>query len=65
LAVNKMLLETYLKKLKMPQVAKVYESMAREAVNNNLDYEEYLISSILVNSFRETVWLPSGNTTTA
>ncbi|MGI6449090.1 MAG: hypothetical protein ACOX3R_02015 [Desulfitobacteriia bacterium] len=65
MAVNKMLLETYLKKLKMPQVAKVYESMAREAVNNNLDYEEYLISSILVNSFRETVWLPSGNTTTA
>jgi DNA replication protein DnaC len=43
MAVNKMLLETYLKKLKMPQVAKVYESMAREAADNNLDYEEYLL----------------------
>jgi len=41
--VNKMLLETYLKKLKMSQVAKVYESMAREAADNNLDYEEYLL----------------------
>lgn len=43
MAVNKMLLEAYLKKLKMPQAAKVYESMAREAVDNNLDYEEYLL----------------------
>lgn len=43
MAVNKMLLETYLKKLKMPQAAKVYESMAREATDNNLDYEEYLL----------------------
>jgi DNA replication protein DnaC len=43
MAVNRMLLETYLKKLKMPQAAKVYESMAREAANNNLDYEEYLL----------------------
>jgi DNA replication protein DnaC len=43
MAVNKMLLEAYLKKLKMPQVAKVYESMAREAADNNLDYEEYLL----------------------
>jgi len=41
--VNKMLLEACLKKLKMPQVAKVYESMAREAADNNLDYEEYLL----------------------
>lgn len=41
--VNKMLLETYLKKLKMPQTAKVYESMAREAEENNLSYEEYLL----------------------
>ncbi len=43
MAVNKMLLEAYLKKLKMPQAAIVYESMAREAVDNNLDYEEYLL----------------------
>ena len=41
--VNKMLLETYLKKLKMPQAARVYESMAREAADNNLEYEEYLL----------------------
>jgi len=43
MAVNKMLLEAYLKKLKMPQATKVYESMAREAADNNLDYEEYLL----------------------
>lgn len=43
MAVNKMLLEAYLKKLKMPQAIKVYDSMAREAANNNLDYEEYLL----------------------
>lgn len=41
--VNKMLLEAYLKKLKMPQAARVYESMAREAADNNLDYDEYLL----------------------
>ena len=41
--VNKMLLETYLKKLKMPQAAKVYEAMAREAADNNLEYEDYLL----------------------
>ncbi len=41
--VNKMLIETYLKKLKMPQVARTYESLAREAADNNLDYEEYLL----------------------
>lgn len=41
--VNKMLLETYLKKLKMPQAAKIYEAMAREAADNNLGYEEYLL----------------------
>jgi DNA replication protein DnaC len=46
MAVNKMLLEAYLKKLKMPQAAKVYESMAREAVDNNLDYEEYLLGVV-------------------
>jgi DNA replication protein DnaC len=40
---NKMLLETYLKKLKMPQAAKTYESLAREATDNNLSYEEYLL----------------------
>jgi len=38
-----MLIETYMKKLKMPQVAKTYESLAREAADNNLDYEEYLL----------------------
>ena len=36
-----MLLESYLKKLKMPQAAKVYLAMAREAENNNLSYEQY------------------------
>lgn len=41
--VNKMLLEAYLKKLKMPQASKVYEAMAREAADNNLEYEEYLL----------------------
>ncbi|MDD2503986.1 MAG: hypothetical protein PHG58_09120 [Clostridia bacterium] len=41
--VNKMLLEAYLKKLKMPQAAKTYESLAREASDNNLDYEGYLL----------------------
>jgi len=40
---NKMLLEAYLKKLKMPQAAKTYESLAREAGDNNLSYEEYLL----------------------
>jgi DNA replication protein DnaC len=43
---NKMLLESYLKKLKMPQTAKVYESMAREAQENNITYEEYLLGVI-------------------
>jgi DNA replication protein DnaC len=38
-----MLLEAYLKKLKMPQAAKTYESLAREAADNNLSYEEYLL----------------------
>lgn len=41
--VNKMLLEAYLKKLKMPQAAKTYESLAREASDNNLGYEGYLL----------------------
>ncbi len=41
--VNKMLLETYLKRLKMPQAAKTYESLAREAADNNLSNEEYLL----------------------
>jgi len=27
----------------MPQAAKTYESLAREAADNNLDYEEYLL----------------------
>lgn len=44
--VNKMLLEAYLKKLKMSQTVKVYESMAREAAENNLTYEEYLLGVI-------------------
>lgn len=41
--VNKMLLEAYLKKLRMPQAAKTYESLAREASDNNLGYEGYLL----------------------
>ena len=41
--VNTMLLEAYLKKLKMPQAAKTYESLSREAADNNLSYEEYLL----------------------
>lgn len=43
MTVNKMLLETYLKKLKLAQSSKIYESMAREAEENNLSYEEYLL----------------------
>jgi len=43
MSVNKMLLETYLKKLKLSQSAKIYESMAREAEEHNLSYEEYLL----------------------
>jgi DNA replication protein DnaC len=38
-----MLLAAYLKKLKMPQATKIYESMAREAEDNNLSYEDYLL----------------------
>lgn len=38
-----MLIEDSLKRLKMPGAAKVYRSMAREAENNNLSYEEYLL----------------------
>ncbi len=38
-----MLLEAYFKKLRMPQAAKTYESLAREAADNNLGYEEYLL----------------------
>jgi len=37
-----MLIQSYFKQLKMPQASKVYQSMAREAENNNLSYEEYL-----------------------
>ena len=43
MSVNKMLLETYLKKLKLSQSSKIYESMAREAEDNNLSFEEYLL----------------------
>jgi DNA replication protein DnaC len=43
MSVNKMLLETYLKKLKLSQSAKIYESMAREAEENNLSFEKYLL----------------------
>jgi len=38
-----MLIEAHLKKLKMPQATKVYTSMAREAEDNNLSYEDYLL----------------------
>lgn len=40
---RKMLIESYFKKLKMPQANKVYMAMAREAEDNNLSYEEYLL----------------------
>jgi DNA replication protein DnaC len=43
MGVNKMLLETYLKKLKLSQSARIYSAMAREAEENNLSYEEYLL----------------------
>ena len=43
MVVNKMLLESYLKQLKMSKIAGIYESMAREAEDNNLGYEEYLL----------------------
>jgi len=38
-----MLIQSYFKQLKMPQASKVYQSMAREAEDNNLSYEEYLL----------------------
>ncbi|NLD47095.1 MAG: ATP-binding protein [Clostridiaceae bacterium] len=38
-----MLIEAHFKKLKMPQAAKVYLPMAREAEDNNLSYEDYLL----------------------
>lgn len=38
-----MLIDAYFKQLKMPQAAKVYQSMAREAADNNLTYEEFLL----------------------
>ena len=38
-----LLIATYLKQLKMPQAARVYQSMAREAENNNLGHEHYLL----------------------
>lgn len=38
-----MLIEAHFKKLRMPQAAKVYGSMAREAEDNNLSYEDYLL----------------------
>lgn len=38
-----MLIEAHFKKLKMPQAAKVYLPMAREAEDNNLGYEDYLL----------------------
>lgn len=43
MTVKTMLIDTYLKQLKMPQAAKVYQSMAREASDNNLTYEEFLL----------------------
>ena len=43
MSTNNMLIAAYLKKLKMPQAAKIYESMAREAEDNNLNYEDYLL----------------------
>lgn len=43
MSTNNMLLSAYLKKLKMPQAAKVYAPMAREAEDNNLSYEDYLL----------------------
>lgn len=43
MSTNNMLLAAYLKKLKMPQATKIYESMAREAEDNNLSYEDYLL----------------------
>lgn len=38
-----MLIEAHFKKLRMPQAAKVYLPMAREAEDNNLSYEDYLL----------------------
>lgn len=34
-----MLIQSYFKQLKMPQASKVYQSMAREAEDNNLSYD--------------------------
>lgn len=43
MSTNNMLIAAYLKKLKMSQAAKIYEPMAREAEDNNLSYEDYLL----------------------
>lgn len=37
-----LLLETYLKRLRLPTVAKQYQTLARDAVQQNCTYEEYL-----------------------
>lgn len=43
---NKMLLESYLKKLKLSKITQVYEAMARDAEDNNLSFEEYLLGLV-------------------
>ena len=39
-----LLLETYLKRLRLPTIARSYAKVAQEAAGNNLPYERYLLA---------------------
>jgi DNA replication protein DnaC len=41
---TQLLLESYLKQLRLPSFARSYQSLAQEAVRQNLSYERYLLS---------------------
>lgn len=41
---SNLLLENYLKRLRLPTIARGYAKMAQEAANNNLPYERYLLA---------------------
>jgi len=42
LSTTTLLLETYLKRLRLPTIARQYQTLARDAVQRNCTYEEYL-----------------------
>jgi len=43
---NNLLLDDYLKKLKLPVIRGIYQKRAQEAAKNNLSYEAYLLSLV-------------------